>query len=96
MKVGLVAEFNVPKQDFDKFISAARQELQSVRKNEPGCLRFDVIIFDKGEGRGAFVELFASQDAAEKHRELPHFKEFYDAIENIDVQWTKHRGRAIE
>jgi quinol monooxygenase YgiN len=72
------------------------QELRTVRKNEPGCLRFDVIVFDDGEGRGAFVEVFADQESAKKPRELPHFREFFDAIEDIDVKWTTYRGRAIE
>jgi len=96
MQVGLIAEFEVPAKDFDKFIGAAREELLAVRKNEPGCLRFDIIIFDEGDGRGAFIEVFADQEAAAKHQELTHFKEFFDAIEDIDVKWTTHHGRAIE
>jgi autoinducer 2-degrading protein len=96
MQVGLVAEFEVPTKDFAKFISAARQELISVRENETGCLRFDVIVFDEEKGHGAFVEVFADQAAAERHRELPHFKEFFDSIEDINVKWTTNRGRAIE
>ena len=96
MQVGLIAQFQVPANDFDKFIAAARQELIDARKNEPGCLRFDVLVFDDGEGCGAFLEVFADQEAADRHRELAHFKEFFSAIEGIDVQWTTHRGRAIE
>ena len=95
MQVGLIAEFEVPAKDFAKFIAAARQEQISVRENESGCLRFDVIVFDEGKGHGAFVEVFADQAAAEQHRELPHFKEFFAEIEDIDVKWTKNRGRAI-
>ena len=96
MQVGLIAEFEVPEKDLGSFVAAARQELRAVRKNEPGCLRFDVIVFDEGEGRGAFVEIFADQDAAQKHREHAHFKQFFDEIKGIDVQWTMHLGKAIE
>lgn len=96
MQIGLIAEFEVPAKDFANFIAAARQELTSVRENEPGCLRFDVIVFDEERGHGAFVEVFADQAAAERHRELPHFKAFFDAIRGIDVKWTTQRGRAIE
>ena len=96
MQMGLVAEFEVPAKDFAKFIAAARQEVISVRENEPGCLRFDVIVFDEAKGHGAFVEIFADQAAVERHQSLPHFKEFFDSIRDIDVKWRTHRGRVVE
>lgn len=96
MQVGLIAEFKVPTKDFDRFLAAAQRELQAARQNEPSCLRFDVIVFDEVEGGGAFVEVFADQDAAQEHRELTHFKAFFDEINDIEVQWTTHRGKAIE
>lgn len=96
MQVGLIAEFEVPSGDFDRFLAAARQELRAVRENEPGCLRFDVLVFDGVDGRGAFVEVFADEDAAQKHRELAHFKAFFDEIADLDVQWSVHHGQAIE
>jgi len=95
MQIGLIAMFQVPANDVGRFLAAARQELQAVREHEPGCLRFDIIVFDEAEGRGAFVEVFADENAAEKHRELMHFKEFFAAIDDIDVQWTTNRGEAI-
>ena len=96
MQVGLIAEFEVPTKDFDRFLAAAQRELQAARENEPGCLRFDVIVFDEVEGGGAFVEVFADQDAAQEHRKLAHFKAFFDQIDDIEVQWTIHRGKALE
>ncbi len=95
MQVGLIAEFKVPSKNLDGFLSAAREELKAVRENEPGCLRFDVIVFDEEDGSGVFVEVFADQLAAQKHRELPHFSAFFDAIKEMDVQWTARRGEAI-
>ena len=95
-QVGLIAEFRVPTEKFDTFIEAARRELRAVRKNEPGCLRFDVLVFDESQGHGAFVEVFVDQKAAQKHRQLFHFKEFFREIENIDVQWTTRFGKALE
>jgi quinol monooxygenase YgiN len=96
MQVGLIAEFEVPAKEFDRFLAAARQELLAARENEPGCLRFDIIVFNEGEGRGAFIEVFAHQEAREKHRELAHFQEFFDSIEDIEVEWSSHEGRIIE
>ncbi len=95
MQRGLVAEFEVPTKDLERFLGAARQELQAARANEPGCLRFDVLVFEEGEGRGAFIEVFADQEAFDKHGDHIHFKEFFSAIDDIDVKWTVNRGKAI-
>ena len=96
MQLAMVAEFEVSARDLDAFIGAARRDLLAVRKNEPGCLRFDVIVFDEGEGRGAFVEVCTDPDAAQAHMEFSHFKGFFNAIKGIDVQWKLHPGKAIE
>ena len=96
MQVGLIAEFKVPASNMQRFLYAAREELRAVRENEPGCLRFDVVVFDDDEGRGAFVEVFADQAAADLHRELPHFGRFFKEVADLDVHWTPHRGQALE
>ena len=96
MQVGLIAEFSVPASNFEKFLVSAREELTAVRENEPGCLRFDVVVFDEGEGRGAFVEVFADQAAADLHRELPNFGKFFDDISDLGVEWIARRGQALE
>ena len=95
MQIALIAEFEIDPSDQEKFLAAAEQELNAVRESEPGCLRFDVVLFDEKDGNGAFVEVFADQAAAERHRELSHFKEFFDAIEDIDVNWTTRQGTAL-
>ena len=96
MQVALIAEFEVAVKDRDSFLAAAKQELAAVREQEPGCLRFDVIVFDEAGSGGAFVEVFADQAAADIHRETPHFKAFFDAIQTLDVQWITRRGAAID
>jgi quinol monooxygenase YgiN len=96
MQIGLVAEFRVPASNMERFLFAAREELRAVRETEPGCLRFDVVVFDEGDGRGAFVEVFADQAAAELHRELPQFGKFFEDIADLEVQRTAKRGWAVE
>lgn len=95
MELALIAEFEVAAKDRERFLAAAKQELDAVRDDEPGCLRFDIIVFDEGACRGAFVEAYADQAAADLHPELPHFKAFFDAIEDIDVQWRLRRGETM-
>ncbi len=100
MPLALIAEFDVAAKDLDPFLAAGKVELAAVREKEPGCLRFDIIVYDEGEGdkgrgRGAFVEVFADQAAADHHYQQPHFKAFFDAIDGLDVQWTMRPGTAV-
>jgi quinol monooxygenase YgiN len=91
----MIAEFEVPTSNLDKFLAAAQQEIKAVRANEPDCLRFDVLVFDEDKGRGAFIGVFADQEAFDKHGDYVHFKEFFSEIDDFDVTWTVRRGNAI-
>ena len=91
----VIAKFELNANDMDILVTAAQQELTAARENEPGCLRFDVLIFDEKEGTGAVVAVFADQAAFDEHREYPHVKDFFDAIKDIEVNWSVHRGNAL-
>ena len=95
MQVALIAEFEVAERNLKRFLAAGKKELLAVREKEPGCLRFDIILFHEGQGRGAFVEVFADQAAADLHYKQTHFKDFFEAIEDLDVQWTLRYGAAV-
>lgn len=94
-QVALLAEFEVKAQDLDLFLAAAKRELDAVRANEPGCLWFDVVLFDDGNGRGVFVEVFKDQAAADAHRDTPHFTAFFDEISEMDVSWSARHGTVL-
>ncbi len=92
----VIAKFELRPDDLGILVSAARNELRAARENEPGCLRFDVLVFDEKEGTGAVVAVFSDQAAFDEHREYTHVKDFFDAIKSIDVSWTVHRGNALD
>ena len=94
-ELALVAEFQVGAQGLELFMAAAKREMRAVRASEPGCLRFDVILFDEGTGKGAFVEVFPDQAAVDAHRETPHFSAFFEEIAELEVTWSVRRGTAV-
>jgi len=95
-QVTLLAEFEVKTQDLDLFIAAAKREMQAVGASAAGCLGFEVLLFDEETGKGAFVEVFKDQAAADAHRETPHFSAFcFEEIEDIEVPWSVRRGTAV-
>ena len=84
------------RKDLETFLNAARRERAAVHANEPGCLRFDIVLFDEKDGTGAFIETYSDQAAADKHRQFPHFDEFFDAIKDINVNWTARLGMVVD
>jgi quinol monooxygenase YgiN len=95
-KVALIAEFEVPPEHLDALLAAARREAEAVRRNEPTCPVFEVVLFDGEPGRGAFVEVFADREAAAAHRGTPHFAAFHAEIAELGVRWSSRRGVVLD
>lgn len=56
------------------FLEVVRHDAEHSEKDEPGCLRFDVIQ-DRDDGnRFYFYEVYRDEAALAAHRETPHFK----------------------
>ena len=79
----IVASFKVKPNRINEFINAAKVDAESSVKNEPGCYQFDVNVDPKDETRFTFYEVYDDQDAINKHRSMPHFKNFFDAIQDL-------------
>ena len=59
-----------------EFLEVVRHDAERSEKDEPGCLRFDVIQ-DRDDGnRFYFYEVYKDDAALAAHRQTPHFK-FY-------------------
>jgi quinol monooxygenase YgiN len=95
-RVALLAEFEVGVEHLDAFLAAARREAKAVRRDEPGCPLFEVMLLDGEEGRGVFVELFEDRDAAAAHRTTPHFVAFHAETAGLGVRWSSRRGVVLE
>jgi len=57
-----------------EFLEVVRYDAEHSERDEPGCLRFDVIQ-DRGDAnRFYFYEVYRDEAALAAHRETPHFK----------------------
>jgi quinol monooxygenase YgiN len=79
----IVASFKVKPDCIAAFIEAAKTDAESSVANEPGCHQFDVNVDPKNPTHFTFYEVYEDQDAIDAHRESPHFKIFFDAIQNL-------------
>ena len=57
-----------------EFLEAVRHDAEHSEKDEPGCLRFDVIQDRDDPNRFHYYEVYKDEAALEAHRQSPHFK----------------------
>jgi quinol monooxygenase YgiN len=57
-----------------EFLDVVRHDAEHSEKDEPGCLRFDVIQDRDDPHRFYFYEVYRDEAALAAHRETPHFK----------------------
>ena len=59
-------------------LEAALYDAEHSEKDEPGCLRFDVIQDRDDRNRFYFYEVYLDEAALEAHRQTPHFKLYFE------------------
>ena len=64
----------------DAFVTAALDDARGSVRDEPGCFRFDILQDDSDPNRVHFYEVYADQEALEKHRNMPHYLEWRSAV----------------
>ncbi len=57
-----------------EFLEVVRHDAEHSERDEPGCLRFDVIQDREDPNRFYFYEIYRDEAALEAHRQTPHFK----------------------
>jgi (4S)-4-hydroxy-5-phosphonooxypentane-2,3-dione isomerase len=61
-----------------EFLEVIRHDAEHSEKDEPGCLRFDVIQDKDDPNRFYFYEVYRDEAALEAHRQTPHFKLYFE------------------
>ena len=65
-----------------EFLEAVRHDAEHSEKDEPGCLRFDVIQDRDDPCRLYYYEVYKDEAALAAHRESPHFKQYAETIKD--------------
>ena len=66
-----------------EFLEAVRHDAEHSEKDEPGCLRFDVIQDKDDPNRFYFYEVYRDEAALEAHRQTPHFKLYFEKTRSL-------------
>jgi autoinducer 2-degrading protein len=66
-----------------EFLEVVRHDAEHSEKDEPGCLRFDVIQDKDDPNRFYFYEVYQDEAALEAHRQTPHFKLYFEKSRSL-------------
>jgi autoinducer 2-degrading protein len=74
-----------PKPDkVDAFLELATYDARNSRE-EPGCLRFDVLRHNDNPPRFAFYEVYKDEDAVKAHQQTAHYARWRREIEALQA-----------
>jgi autoinducer 2-degrading protein len=67
-----------------RFLEAIEVDALASERDEPGCLRFNVLQDAGDENVYYFFEVYADQAALEAHRTMPHYAVWAAAADTLD------------
>jgi len=73
----------------DKFLAAALDDSTCSVRDEPGCLRFDVLADEADPAHFFFYEVYRDEKALEAHRASPHYARWREASEQVLAEPTQ-------
>ncbi len=68
----------------EKFLKAIEHDALGSERDEPGCVRFNVLQDEKDQNVYYFYEVYKDQAALEAHRQAPHYAVWRAAADTLD------------
>jgi autoinducer 2-degrading protein len=78
-----------------RFLEAIEIDALRSEKDEPGCLRFNVLQDDQDENVYYFYEVYKDQAALEAHRAAPHYQIWRAAADTLDGPTAPTRCKPV-
>src|SRR5258705_10002619 len=79
----------------DKFLKAIEADALGSERDEPGCLRFNVLQDEKDENIYYFYEVYKDQAALEAHRKMPHYAKWQAVADTLDGPTEPTRCKTV-
>ena len=82
--VAMLVKVRVKPEGRQRFLQAIEQDALGSERDEPGCLRFNVLQDEKDENVYYFYEVYKDEAALEAHRKAPHYAVWRAAADTLD------------
>jgi len=68
----------------ERFMAAIEADALGSERDEPGCMRFNVLQDGQDQNVYYFYEVYRDEAALEAHRATPHFARWREAADTLD------------
>ena len=79
----------------DEFLQAIEVDALGSERDEPGCIRFNVLQNVEDENVYHFYEVYADENAREAHRAAPHYAVWKGAAHTLDGPPSRDECRPV-
>ena len=79
--IALQVMVQIKPENLSEYLEAIRHDAEHSEKDEPGCLRFDVLQDKDDPHRFYYYEVYKDDAALEAHRQTPHFKLYAEKVQ---------------
>ena len=79
----------------ERFLAAIEADALGSERDEPGCLRFNVLQDAQDQNVYYFYEVYRDDAALEAHRATPHFARWRAAVDTLDGAPEATRCRTV-
>ena len=67
----------------ERFLKAIEVDALGSERDEPGCMRFNVLQDAQDQNVYYFYEVYRDEAALEAHRQTPHFKHYFEKSRSL-------------
>jgi autoinducer 2-degrading protein len=82
--LALWVKVRVKPEERERFLKAIEADAEGSERDEPGCLRFNVLQDEQDQNLYYFFEVYRDEAAFEAHRAAPHFAVWRAALDTLD------------
>lgn len=76
--VALLLELDIVDGQRAAFLARSREHRETVTRNDPGCLRFDVLVSEDAADKVFLYAVYTNRSALETHFSTSYTKHFFD------------------
>ena len=91
----LLVEVQIKPDKREEFLAAITENAEHCEKNEPGCLRFDVLQDANDPDKYWYYEVYKDEASVQAHRESEHFQHYRVLQASLIEKLTGHPTNSV-